>query len=155
MLRQLQRFVLRVGYRLLRMSWRLRHPVTLGVRLLLVDDGKILLVKHTYRPGWFLPGGRPDRGESLAQTARREAQEEAGVKTEGIELLGIVSHLPSWRSDHVAIFRANSFDRRPCSSREIERVKMFSLNALPDDTSDEALAVLQKLRSEDRGYCIV
>lgn len=155
MLRQVQRFVLRVGYRLLRMSWRLRHPVTLGVRLLLVENEKILLVKHTYRPGWFLPGGRPDRGESLAQTARREAREEAGVKTEGIELLGIVSHLPSWRSDHVAIFRANSFHRRPCSSREIERVHMFSLDALPDDTSDEALAVLQKLRSEDRCYCVV
>lgn len=155
MLRQLQRFVLRVGYRLLRTSWRLRHPVTLGVRLLLVENEKILLVKHTYRPGWFLPGGRPDRGESLVSTARREAQEEAGVKTDGIELLGMVSHLPSWRSDHVAIFRANSFDRRPCSSREIERVKMFSLNALPDDTSDEALTVLQKLRSDDRGYCIV
>ncbi len=137
------------------MSWRLRHPITLGVRLLLIDDGKVLLVKHTYRPGWFLPGGRPDLGESLAQTARREALEEAGVKTDSIELLGIVSHLSSWRSDHVAIFRANSFDRRPCSSREIERVKLFSLNALPDDTSDEALAVLQKLRSADRGYCVV
>ena len=52
-------FVLRTGYRLLRMSRRLRHPVTLGVRLLLVEDGEILLVKHTYRAGWSLPG-RPD-----------------------------------------------------------------------------------------------
>ncbi len=61
MLRQVQRFVLRVGYRLLRMSWRLRHPVTLGVRLLLVENGKILLVKHTYRPGvlaWRATGPR-------------------------------------------------------------------------------------------------
>lgn len=155
MFSRLRRFGLRVGYRVLRMSWRLRHPVSLGVRLLLVDDGEILLVKHTYRPGWFLPGGRPDRGESLAHTARREAQEEAGVQTDGVELLGMVSHLPSWRSDHVAIFRANSFDRQPTSSGEIERVEMFSLNALPDDTSDEARAVLQKLRSEDRGYCTV
>jgi len=67
----------------------------------------------------------------------------------------MVSLLPSWRSDHVAIFRAPSFDRQPCSSREIERVEMFSLNALPDDTSDEALAVLQNLRSEERGYSVV
>jgi 8-oxo-dGTP pyrophosphatase MutT (NUDIX family) len=93
MLRQLERFVLRVGYRLLRMSWRLRHPVTLGVRLLLVENEKILLVKHTYRPGWFLPGGRPDRGESLASTARREAHEEAGVETEDVEAVG--NRLPS------------------------------------------------------------
>ena len=67
----------------------------------------------------------------------------------------MVSHLPSWRSDHVVIFRAHSFDRQPTSSEEIERVEMFSLNALPDDTSDETRAVLQTLRSEDRGYCVV
>ena len=45
--------------------------VVRGVHLLLVEDGTILLVKHTYRAGRFLPGGRPDRGESLAQTAQR------------------------------------------------------------------------------------
>ncbi|WP_272506499.1 NUDIX domain-containing protein [Salinibacter ruber] len=155
MLDRLRRFGLHVGYRILRISWRIRHPVTLGVRLLLVDDDKILLVQHTYRPGWFLPGGRPEKGESLAKTARREAQEEAGVEAKCVELLGMVSHLPSWRSDHVAVFTAKSFTRKPISSGEIERVGMFSLDGLPDETSDEARAILEKLHSAERRYCIV
>ncbi len=48
-------------YRLLylaaRCYWRIFRPITLGVKLLLVKDGTIWLVKHSYQHGWFLPGG--------------------------------------------------------------------------------------------------
>jgi 8-oxo-dGTP pyrophosphatase MutT (NUDIX family) len=44
----------------------------------LTNDGKFLLVSKDGE-NWQLPGGKPDAGESLVQTAVREMQEETGV----------------------------------------------------------------------------
>lgn len=42
------------------------RPLTLGVRAIVLNDaGELLLVKHTYLNGWYLPGGRVDKGETL------------------------------------------------------------------------------------------
>ncbi|MCD0449925.1 NUDIX hydrolase [Actinocorallia sp. API 0066] len=48
---------------------------------LLTDDrGRILLVKPTYRPGWLLPGGVIEAGESPLAACLRECQEELGLR---------------------------------------------------------------------------
>lgn len=50
---------------------------TLGVLVVLRRaDGRILLVQQSYRPGWFLPGGLLQHGESLEAAGRRELREE-------------------------------------------------------------------------------
>ncbi|MEO9255658.1 MAG: NUDIX domain-containing protein, partial [Tepidiformaceae bacterium] len=77
--RAAHRLALKGAYLGLRASWRVYHPITLGVRVILTSDGKVLLVRHTYRPGWFLPGGGVHRRESLERAARREVREEAGA----------------------------------------------------------------------------
>lgn len=46
--------------------------------LLRDDTGKVLLVEPTYRPGWGLPGGIIEMGESPLQACRRECAEELG-----------------------------------------------------------------------------
>lgn len=43
------------------------------------DDGALLLVQHSYRRRWGVPGGLLQRGEAAADAARREAWEEVGV----------------------------------------------------------------------------
>src|SRR5439155_25977467 len=48
-------------------------------------DGRVLLVRHSYRKRWGLPGGLLKRGEEVADGARREAMEEVGLD---IELVG-------------------------------------------------------------------
>ena len=40
---------------------------------------QILLVKHSYIPGWHLPGGGVDHGEDIHTAAIREVYEETGI----------------------------------------------------------------------------
>jgi ADP-ribose pyrophosphatase YjhB (NUDIX family) len=48
------------------------------------DDGRVLLVKPSYRSVWTLPGGVSARGESPIDCMRRELHEETGVRCEVI-----------------------------------------------------------------------
>ena len=49
------------------------------------DDGALLLVRHSYRERWGVPGGLLRKGEHADDGARREVFEEVGLM---IELLG-------------------------------------------------------------------
>jgi ADP-ribose pyrophosphatase YjhB (NUDIX family) len=48
------------------------------------EDGRVLLVKPSYRTVWTLPGGVAGRGESPIETMRRELREETGIECEVI-----------------------------------------------------------------------
>jgi ADP-ribose pyrophosphatase YjhB (NUDIX family) len=48
------------------------------------EDGRVLLVKPSYRSVWTLPGGVSARGESPIACMRRELFEETGVRCEVI-----------------------------------------------------------------------
>jgi ADP-ribose pyrophosphatase YjhB (NUDIX family) len=60
---------------------------TVGVQILVQrPDGRILLVRQTYRALPFLPGGVLRRGERVLEGARRELREETGLDVEPVEL---------------------------------------------------------------------
>lgn len=63
--------------------------VTVGVR---DDAGRILLVHKTDNDLWALPGGGHDVGESIADTAVREVQEETGVDVEVTSVVGLYTN---------------------------------------------------------------
>ncbi|MDA0563435.1 NUDIX hydrolase [Streptomonospora sp. S1-112] len=46
--------------------------------LLTTGEGRVLLVKPTYKPGWSLPGGVVEQQESPLAACRRECAEELG-----------------------------------------------------------------------------
>ncbi len=59
------------------------------VNLLVVKDGKVLLLKKPRR-GWYVaPGGKMDAGESIMETAVREFTEETGAKPGDPHLKGV------------------------------------------------------------------
>jgi len=55
---------------------------TVGAVCLLERDGRLLLLRQPHRPGWSLPGGLLDRGESAAQAVQRELREEIGLEVQ-------------------------------------------------------------------------
>ena len=60
------------------------RAMTLGVRIMVRDDeGRVLLVRHTYVAGWHFPGGAVDRGETAPQAAMKELNEECGIEADG------------------------------------------------------------------------
>jgi len=53
-----------------------------GVGAVIVDDGKVVLIKRKYEPlkgHWSLPGGMVEVGEALDTALTREMQEETGL----------------------------------------------------------------------------
>ncbi|MFB7808211.1 NUDIX domain-containing protein [Streptomyces virginiae] len=55
------------------------RPYTGTCVLLTDDEGRVLIVKPTYRAGWQFPGGTVDHGEDPETCARRELAEETGL----------------------------------------------------------------------------
>ncbi len=63
-----------------------------AVGALVIDDGRLLMVKRDREPGrglWTVPGGHVELGEYLEQALRREVMEETGLEVEVGGLAGI------------------------------------------------------------------
>ena len=72
---------MKIIFLLARIYWKIFRPLTWGVRLMLIKNDEIVLVRHTYRDGWFLPGGGLKRRETFTAAARREAHEEDAFRS--------------------------------------------------------------------------
>jgi 8-oxo-dGTP pyrophosphatase MutT (NUDIX family) len=121
----------------MRAWWRLSRPMTLGARGLALDgEGRVLLVRHTYRPGWYLPGGGVEPGESVVDAAIREMAEEGGVAAQSPpRLFGLYRNL-THRDDHVAFYRFDDWLAcAPKDNGEIAERGFFARDALPEDAT--------------------
>src|SRR5690606_6757812 len=97
-------------------------------------DGRVLLVRHTYIPGWYLPGGGVERGETMLTSLRRELEEEVGVMLIGeARLHGLYANFREFKSDHVALYVVahGAYEHRPRRSPEIAESAFFAPNELP------------------------
>jgi ADP-ribose pyrophosphatase YjhB (NUDIX family) len=125
--------------RVLHLYWRFSRGLTVGVRALVVGpEGEVLLVRHSYVPGWHLPGGGVEPGETLLDALTRELAEEADVSLLAApKLHGVYFNDAASRRDHVALFVVREFRRevRPKRSREILDCRFFPAGGLPADAT--------------------
>lgn len=99
----------------------------------MIQSGKVTLVRQTYMPGWFMPGGGVKRGETLEQAARREAYEETGAELGSLTLMGTYTSFKDWKTDHNVVFVCEDFKITGKPDHEIAEIKTFALNELPQD----------------------
>jgi 8-oxo-dGTP pyrophosphatase MutT (NUDIX family) len=125
--------------RVLHFYWRFARGMTLGVRALVIDDqGRVFLVKHSYVSGWHLPGGGVEAGETITQALARELQEEGNIDlTEPPQLHGMFFNDRVSRRDHVALFVVRGFHQpaAPVPDHEIIAHGFFAVDAMPNDTT--------------------
>lgn len=145
------KFLIRFLYQASRMLWLVFKPVSMGVRVLMVKNGQVVLVKHVYEPYWYFPGGAVERGETLETAARREAREETGATLNDLELFGIYTSQERGKSDHIAVFLSRSFELTCDGDDEIENCQLFPLDVLPERISTGSANRIQEFLNGEIG----
>lgn len=120
---------------ILQRYWRLRRPATLGAQgIILNAQNEILLIRHTYRPGWHFPGGGVEFNETCEQALNREVLEETGVIIEQTpQLHGIFANFSSFPGDHIAVYIIQHWHQLniPKPNVEIAEQDFFAYDNLP------------------------
>jgi 8-oxo-dGTP pyrophosphatase MutT (NUDIX family) len=116
---------------------------------MLIRDGTVLLVKHTYQPGWFLPGGGVRRKETLTAVAHREVWEEVGARLGELQFWGLYTNLLPEKSDHITVFLCHDYVIEGTPDFEIQSVQAFPLDRLPPDVSIGSQRRIEEFTSGD------
>ena len=104
----------------------------------------------------FSASGHLEKGESLAETARREAKEETGVDTapEDIEFVGLLHSFADGESRLLGCFRIASYsgEIKTGDPEKIAELRWFNENELPDSLIDTRKLVLKRIRDDGFFY---
>jgi 8-oxo-dGTP pyrophosphatase MutT (NUDIX family) len=146
------RRLLRAGYRVAAAGayvwWSLRGSCNRGVKCVLLNDGEVLLVRHTYgdRRTWDFPGGFVRRAEDPPVAARRELGEELGIDPPELSAVATFVIETGRRSDTVFYFHASLPDRVIAPDDvELAEVAWFDPRALPRRVGEHVAQVLAPL----------
>jgi 8-oxo-dGTP diphosphatase len=129
-----------------------------GVGAIIIEDGRVLLVKRGHSPlagEWSIPGGVLEVGETLREAAIREAREETCLRVEPADLLGVYDRVS--RDDdggtvyhYVLIdFLCSRVGGEARAADDADEVRWFTLEeagelALPEDTAEVIRLGFQK-----------
>jgi 8-oxo-dGTP diphosphatase len=109
-------------------------PIDVAVNILRRADGRVLLAERTPRQisagFWELPGGKVDPGETPDEAARRELEEEVGVRAVRLERAVRYEHAFRTRRIRLHFFRVLAWEGTP-TGREGQRLAWID-PAAPD-----------------------
>lgn len=135
--------------RMLHRYFLMRRGLTIGVRAIVrSDDGKFLLVRHTYIPGWHFPGGGVEKGETTTQALANELRQETGLQLVGKPVLhGVFHNRAVSGRDHILVYLCNVDGcvaaRSP--SMEIAEIGYFDSKSLPPDTDSGTVRRMREI----------
>ena len=98
----------------------------------------MFLIRHTYVPGWHLPGGGVETGETTEEALRRELLEEGCIQIDAEPVPhGVFFNSGASKRDHVVVYVIRTFTlvSEKIPDREIAEAGFFPLTALPESTT--------------------
>jgi ADP-ribose pyrophosphatase YjhB (NUDIX family) len=127
-----------------------RRPMTLGVRAVVLDEaaGTVFLIRHTYVPGWHLPGGGVETGETFGAALAKELREEGNIElTAPPQLFALYQNAHASKRDHVALYVCRHFRQTApkLPDREIAGSGFFPLDDLPDGVTQATRRRLEEV----------
>lgn len=117
--------------------WFICRPETRGVKCVIENEGRFLLVKLSYsHKRWTVPGGGVNKNETLEEAIRREVFEEVGIKLGEIKKVGEYISTKEYKIDTITVFHAlvPSLEFK-IDGGEIIEAGWFERNNLPHDRS--------------------
>lgn len=97
----------------------------------IINNGKILLVKEKKDWYWKLPGGRLEEEETAEECAIREAKEEANIDVELLRLFGTYNYNFKNRNFELTAYEAKILSGNPHVTKpELEAVDWFPIESL-------------------------
>lgn len=103
-----RRWLLRHAFRVARGWWFLSRPRHTGALVAMWCNGRVLLLRSSYRETLNLPGGGVCRHETPEAAARREMQEEIGLSLPGpLRQAGLIHTVFDHRHDTIHLFETH------------------------------------------------
>ena len=125
-----------------RKYWKFFKIETFGIRAVVLDGDKILLVKHRYGDYWVMPGGGIKKGDDPEKTVIKELHEETGIIVKNVAFkLGYYKNTTGGKNDNVHCYVVsdwefdNQYKKRVVDLIEIGSMKWFGIKDLPAETS--------------------
>ena len=112
----------RIAYRVAQLAWFVVRPDVHGVKGILRDGDRVLLVRHTYgdRGRWDVPGGHAHAGEPPVDAVRREMHEELGLVLDW-DHVGSIGASSDHKVERVHCFVADAARRRAAARARRDR----------------------------------
>ncbi len=125
-----------------------KQPPRLTCDIIIQLDGdprKIVLVKRKYPPpGWALPGGFVDPGETMEQTAIREALEETGLRVDLVRQFHTYSEPGRDPRGHtVSVVFVGRSRGTPKGADDAEEARAFFPEEFPREMAFDHRAILE------------
>lgn len=108
------------------------------------EEHKVLLIKRKgepYKGKWALPGGFLEDEEPLEDGARRELEEETGLKVKDLfqlKVFGTPGRDPRGRTISVVFYGQVASEEKVTGNDDAEDAQWFSINDLPELAFDHS-----------------
>lgn len=149
-------WVFRIGYPLMCAVWRRVGFMSHIVHVAVWVDGKVLLVKNSYRSQYSLPGGDIHKKETSAFAASRELREETGVNVSHTQLTCVLklNEDEAWRSapkrNEIFECRLENKPNISVDNREVIHADFYTLDAALSLPLPEVTRSYLRLQSRKR-----